>query len=206
MAKITGNIKHKKPGNLLRGGRRRPQDLLKRIQVIEGDLDEIRKHLNQLVGEIFRATKITVDDRKAGLPNPEPPQIQAALSEAFDRGEHLAAKILRQPDMLNATDFATSLNLSRETVRQKTHNHEILALQGAKQGYRYPEWQVNPDGQLLPELPKLFELLGGNAWTVYRFLLQHHPELDGATALEALKSGKAQKVLTAARNAGLAFS
>ncbi len=28
---------------------------------------------------------------------------------------------------------------------------------------------------LLPELLRLFDLLGGDCWTVYRFLTQHHP-------------------------------
>jgi hypothetical protein len=107
---------------------------------------------------------------------------------------------------LTAGDFGASLNLSRETVRQKTLKHEILALRGAKQGLRFPAWQVTSDGGLLPELPKLFKLLGGNPWTVYRFLLQHHPELGGATALDAIKTGKLGKVLAAAENAGLAFS
>jgi hypothetical protein len=86
---------------------------------------------------------------------------------------------LRRPNMLSAADFAASLDMSGETVRQKTKRREILALRGAKQGKRFPRWQVTPNGGLLPELPKLFERLGGDPWTVYRFLLQHHPELDG---------------------------
>jgi hypothetical protein len=106
-------------------------------------------------------------------------ELGEALTEAFDRGEHLATKILRRPDMLSAADFAASLDMSGETVRQKTKRREILALRGAKQGKRFPRWQVTPNGGLLPELPKLFERLGGDPWTVYRFLLQHHPELDG---------------------------
>jgi hypothetical protein len=43
----------------------------------------------------------------------------------------------------------------------------------------------------LPELPKLFDLLGGDSWTVYRFLIQHHPELEGgynAIGIAALPS------------------
>ena len=43
---------------------------------------------------------------------------------------------------------AASLNLSRETLRLKMHDHKIMALPGVKQGYRYPAWQVTSDGQL----------------------------------------------------------
>jgi len=59
---------------------------------------------------------------------------------------------------------------------------------------------------LLPELPQLFDLLGGSSWTVYRFLIQHHPELQGDTALSALLYGKVEKVLAAAENTARAFS
>jgi hypothetical protein len=194
---------------------------------MEALVQRLEKELNQLMkkGEPVRLT-IAVDPRRmVEIPRieripievkiretPEPlgertsGELKAALSEAFERGEHLAAKILRQPDMLTAADFAASLNLSRETVRQKTLRHEILALRGAKQGKRFPAWQVSSDGGLLPELPKLFKVLGGNAWAVYRFLLQHHPELDGETAVDAIKAGKVEEVLAAAKNAGLAFS
>jgi hypothetical protein len=54
---------------------------------------------------------------------------------------------------------------------------------------------------LLPELPKFFDLLGGDSWTVYRFLTQLHPELEGDTALSALQRGKISRVLAAAENA-----
>jgi hypothetical protein len=203
-----------------RAGAPTSQEAVAFFQAIEVEVEDMEKRLGRLA-EHIKAVRGVIACLVPGEKIPEripegtvknistrfeSSHLQAALGEAFERGEHLSAKILRQPDMLNATDFAANFNLSRETVRQKTHDHKVLALPGPKQGYRYPAWQVTSDGQLLPELPKLFELLGGNPWTVYRFLLQHHPELDGATALEALKSGKVEEVLAAARNAGLAFS
>jgi hypothetical protein len=59
---------------------------------------------------------------------------------------------------------------------------------------------------LLPELPRLFDLLGGDSWTVYRFLNQHHAELEGDIALSALQRGKVSQVLAAAENTAGAFS
>jgi hypothetical protein len=34
----------------------------------------------------------------------------------------------------------------------------------------FPNGRVSSDGGLLPELPRIFDLLGGDSWTVYRFL------------------------------------
>ncbi len=129
-----------------------------------------------------------------------------ALAEARERGEARAAEILASPDMLSADAFGAMIGVSREAVRLKRQRHEVIGLEGAKRGIRFPRWQVTGDGRLLPELPLLFEKLGGNPWTVYRFLVQRHPELDGATAADALKAGRIEQVLAAADNARRAFS
>ena len=36
----------------------------------------------------------------------------------------------------------------------------------------FPKRQVTSNGGLIPELPRHFDLLGGDCWTVYRFLTQ----------------------------------
>jgi hypothetical protein len=84
--------------------------------------------------------------------------------------------------------------VSREAVRAKHQRDEVLGLKAAKRGLRFPKWQVTSHGGLLPQIPDLFDLLGGDSWTVYRFLTQHHPKLEGNTALSALLRGKVQKV------------
>ena len=132
--------------------------------------------------------------------------LDTALTEARERGVSRAVEILSRRDMLSAADFGKFIGVSREAVRTKYQRNEVLGLQGAKRGLRYPKWQVTSDGGLLPELPRLFEVLGGESWTVYRFLTQHHPELEGDTALSALHRGKVEKVLAAAGNTAGAFS
>jgi hypothetical protein len=135
-----------------------------------------------------------------------PDALDRALTAARERGAARAAQILAGPEMLSADDFARLIGVSREAVRLKRRRHEVLGLEGAKRGVRYPKWQVSADGALLPELPKLFNLLGGQDWTVYRFLRQHHPEISGSTALEALQAGRVADVLAAAENASRGFS
>jgi hypothetical protein len=137
---------------------------------------------------------------------PSADDLDAALAEARERGVSHAVEILSRPDMLSAADFAKFIGVSREAVCAKHYRNEVLGLKGAKRGLRFPKWQVTSDGGPLPELPRLFEVLGGESWTVYRFLTQHHPELDGETALWALQRGKVEKVLAAAENTAGAFS
>lgn len=129
--------------------------------------------------------------------------LDAALDEARTRGATRAAEILSGPDMLTADEFAAVIGASsRETIHQKRRRHEVLGLEGAKRGVRFPKWQVGADGSLLPGLPRLFKVLGDHPWAIYRFLLQHHPELDGRTALEALREGGVEAVIVTAENIG----
>jgi hypothetical protein len=108
------------------------------------------------------------------------------------------ATILAGFDMLSADQFAELLGTTRMTVNSKRQNHQVLGLEGAKRGFRFPAWQVDEDGKPFAALPRLFERLGGGPWSVYRFLVQPHPELDGMTGREALRRGKTDQALEVA--------
>jgi hypothetical protein len=126
--------------------------------------------------------------------------LQSALAAARERGRLRAAEILNGEEMLPAEAFAELLGVSRVTINAKRQRHEVLALDGAKRGFRFPAWQVDENGKPFAAIPQLFERLGDSPWTVYRFLVQHHPELEGRTALELLRRGRAEEVLEAAES------
>ena len=126
--------------------------------------------------------------------------LQSALEEARHRGRARAAEILTGEDMLSADEFAALLGTSRMTVNTKRQNHQVLGLDGAKRGFRFPAWQVDENGKPFATLPALFKRLGGGPWSVYRFLVQAHPELDGLTGREALRRGKADQALEVAES------
>ncbi|MHB2208421.1 hypothetical protein [Methylobacterium sp. CM6257] len=126
--------------------------------------------------------------------------LDIALAAAKARGQAKVAEILKGEDMLTAREFGPLIGASHETVRVKRERFELLGLEGATRGVRYPRWQVTDDGLPLPGLPQLFAVLGPQPWTVHRFLRTAHAELGGRTALEALKAGQVEAVLGAARN------
>jgi hypothetical protein len=126
--------------------------------------------------------------------------LDAALAAARKRGQDKAANILKGDDMLTARDFGSLIGASHETVNVRRQRGEILGLQGATRVVRYPSWQVTDAGTIVPGLAQLSEVLGGQPWTVYRFLRTAHAELDGRTALDVLKAGRQEDVLKVARN------
>jgi hypothetical protein len=129
----------------------------------------------------------------------EAAELDAALGEARSRGRHAVAEILAGDDMLSADAFAAHLKTTRETVNSRRKAHQVLALQGATRGYRYPVWQIGEDGRPFGSLPELFAILDGDAWQVYRLLAQHHAELDGLTGWEALGRKQEEAVVETAR-------
>jgi len=135
-----------------------------------------------------------------------PDDLEVALTAARARGRHRVAEILRRDDMLSADEFAALIGTSRVTVNAKRQNRQILGLDGAKRGYRFPAWQIDENGKPFAALPDLFDRLGGSSWAVYRFLVQHHPELDGLTGRDALKRGRSAAAIEAAESVARAFS
>jgi hypothetical protein len=123
-------------------------------------------------------------------------ELREALAAARDRGRLRAAEILGADDMLSAEAFAAVLGTTRVTVNTKRQSGQILGLDGAKRGFRFPLWQLDAEGKPFAELPVLHERLGG-AWAVYRFLVQPHGELNGLTGRKALEQGKSKAVLQA---------
>jgi hypothetical protein len=149
-----------------------------------------------------RAVEYTVRVTPDGDAEPvvEADELDANLEPARRRGQDKAANILKGDDMLTARDFGSLIGASHETVNVRRQRGEILGLQGATRVVRYPSWQVTDEGTLVPGLARLSEVLGGQPWTVYRFLRTPHAELGGRTALDVLKAGRQEDVLNVARN------
>jgi hypothetical protein len=123
---------------------------------------------------------------------------ETALASAIKRGEAEVVEILRKPEMLTGERFAEIVGLSRMAVHKRLKKYQILGLEGAKRGVRYPDWQLCDDGRPAPGLSELLPKFAGKPWAAYRFLLQRHAGLGEMTAIDALKVGKKKAVLKSA--------
>jgi hypothetical protein len=174
-----------------------------RAEVAKGRLVEPATLAERLSGDpayqAFGGLDYLIDLVDRAPPVRETAALARLLRDLAEERDPTAAQILAGPSMLSADDFAELIGAARETVRQKLKRREVLGLQGAKRGMRYPSWQVSGDGALLPHLGEIFDMLGDSPWTVYRFLLQASPALGGRRPLDALRSGDAGAVVEAAR-------
>ena len=127
-------------------------------------------------------------------------ETEQAFAAARERGRHRVAELLERPDMLSAEAFGERLGLSRVAVNDRRQRRELLGLEGAKRGFRYPDWQIGEDGKPFEALPKLFDLLGDSPWAVYRFLVQAHAGLGGRSGLDVVRAGHSGEVLDVAES------
>src|SRR5258708_2564056 len=67
--------------------------------------------------------------------------LDAAMSEARERGVNRAAQILAGREMLSAAGLAKFIGVSRDAVPGKHQKRAALGLQRAKRGPRFPKWQ-----------------------------------------------------------------
>ena len=82
-------------------------------------------------------------------------ELEAALAGARQRGRKRVAEIVASEDMLSAETFAKLLGTSRVTVNARRQNGQVLGVDGAKRGFRFPVWQLDKDGRPFGALPAL---------------------------------------------------
>jgi hypothetical protein len=155
------------------------------------------------IREIDFASESAIIDAAPGVAGAD---LDRALAAARERGQRRVADILSDPDMLNADNLARLLGTTRATVNTKRQNRQLLGLEGATRGFRFPSWQIGEDGKPFAALPTLFDRLGDSPWAVYRFLVQSHPELDGETGRDALRKGRTADVIEAAESVAETFA
>ena len=123
---------------------------------------------------------------------------EPVLEAAFQRGDERKAALLREPTMLTGEAAAARLGVSRETINKRAQQGKLLALEFAKRGKRYPDWQFE-DRLVGPPVERvLAALMYLPPWERYRFFTQRLPGTAGRTPIEALRLGEVEAVRRAA--------
>jgi hypothetical protein len=120
------------------------------------------------------------------------------IEAAIHAGDLFKERLLTGEDMLTSDKAASELGIAKETLYRWRKARRVLALKGAKPGYRYPKFQF--DSQVFPVMERVLAAMPGyDSWGIYLFLTQREPLLYPDTPLEWLKKGKAEEVLKVAR-------
>ncbi len=123
---------------------------------------------------------------------------EPALETAFRRGDERKAALLREPTMLTGEAAAARLGVSRETINKRAQQGRLLALEFAKRGKRYPDWQFE-DRLVGPPVESVLAALASlEPWERYRFFTRRLPGTKGRTPIEAMRQGEIEAVRRAA--------
>lgn len=126
----------------------------------------------------------------------------AALSSLLEVHRSAAVgELLRQPDMLPSQEFADRIALTRQQLNAWRKQGKVLAIEGAKRGFRYPAWQVAEDGRILDGIPQIIAEFGGQHVAAYRFLSTPLEILGGKAPWMLLRDGQRQRIVDLAKGA-----
>jgi hypothetical protein len=121
------------------------------------------------------------------------------LAPARLRGLRAKKQLLEaEGGTVSGRELAQVLGITRQAVDKRRLNGKLIGIDLGKRGYAYPIWQVGLDGidTVLAELGEL------DPWSQALFMLSANSWLDGETPLAALRAGKRDEVLTAAKYVG----
>jgi len=125
----------------------------------------------------------------------KPTTFETAMENARMRGNVRVAEILSSKDMLSGEEFGERLGRSRQTIDNWRNSDQVIGLEGPGRGVRYPEWQIRPDGQLVRGITEVLELVDGDAWAAYRFLIEYFPDASEDRLVDKLQNDEIGLVL-----------
>jgi hypothetical protein len=146
----------------------------------------------QVLVEALSASPILSELREAG-----------PLAKAKLRGLVGRKLILEQMGgTLTAEEVADLLDITRQAVDKRRHQHQLIGLTQGRRGYAYPSFQFE-DGKTIAGLAEVLKALDAHdPWMQLTFFATGNSHLDGATPLVALRQGKLDSVIRVAETYG----
>ncbi len=145
-------------------------------------------------------TEAPVGHQDFGDPGAPSPELKSAMALLEQRQDAAIGELLRRPDMLSPEEFADRINLSRQRLNQWRQEGKALAIEGAKRGFRYPAWQVGPEGKIFGTAMEVLNLFGAPLPT-YRFLMTPLDLLGGKAPRELLGGAEEGRIVELAEAA-----
>jgi hypothetical protein len=158
----------------------------------------VAEYVDRRIRDTFDRALATIDLPSTTRGERGPTPSTDGLALAIEGGEHFRQETWARPEMLKSDQAAQKLNMTREALNNRRKAHQVLGLDAAKRGVRYPEWQF--EDSVLPHVPAILHALPHlDPWGHYLFFTRPEPLLGGATPLRALRDGAADEVLRVAK-------
>lgn len=149
--------------------------------------------LARLVGVAFQRSLGTAESRAH------------KLAQAHVRGLEVRQQLAEsEGGSLSSDEVARLLRISKTAVLKRLAAGRLLAWREERlQAARFPRWQFDDHGHVLPGLEEVLEILNGNGrldpWGKILFFLQSRNGPDGGRPLDQMRDGQVNAVVQAAQ-------
>jgi len=162
--------------------------------------DVIRKHRGQSSTPLARLASIAFD-LSLGTKETRRDKFDLAVARGMEVRQKLAEA---EGGSLSSEEAARLLRISKTAVLKRLEAGRLLAWREERlQAARFPRWQFDEYGQVLPGLIEVLECLkkdqGLDAWGKILFFLQTKTSLGDKRPLDLLREGKVKEVSRAAQ-------
>lgn len=173
---------------------RRAVPLLRRL--VEGAPADVLKEALSAPTDVGALARVLTDGAGAEVRALDP------LAAAFLRGAQLQEELLeRAGGAWRASAVAQHLKITRQAVDKRRRRGTLLAVEAGDQ-HLYPLCQFDERG-VLPGLPAVLQAMDtASGWTKLSLLFSRLPARKDLTVLDAVKAGRVEEALHAARTWG----
>ena len=117
-----------------------------------------------------------------------------------------SSAVATDDELIGPEEAARRLGVSRATVYNWIESHRLLGWRLTRQGTLIPAEQILGRGEVVPGIGRVLEILP-EPRAAWRFLKEESPFFDTPIRpIDALKAGKVDDVVMAARTSGEAFT
>jgi hypothetical protein len=161
-------------------------------------VEYVLKAPDEEVGRVFReAVLLSLKEGLAKNDDPPPPEHDGLLERLEAEGLESRRKLVLERELLDSTEFASKLGMSRQAVNKAARANRLFALEVGPKLY-YPAFLTRP-GVDRRTFEKIIHLLGHlSGWSKWQFFTQPKGSLGAITPIEALKRGQVEQVELAA--------
>ncbi len=126
---------------------------------------------------------------------------RAGIELFADRVDRIVAELkTAEGGAFTGAELATKFQLTASVLHRRRREHRVIFWRDPQHENRYPRWQFNEAGALLPGIQEVLQAFESfDEWRVMRYFLGPRKQLGGKRPLDLLRNGDIETVVNHAR-------
>lgn len=131
-------------------------------------------------------------------------ELKRLLGQDFDphgAGQQLVKELqAAEGGSWTGKELKARFGFSSAALHSRRKDHRIGFWRDRRHGFRYPTWQFDPAGALLPGIQEILQTFNSpDQWRIMRYFLTTRDQLGGRRPLDLLRDGQTAQVVQHAK-------